>query len=332
MAQHADIAVCAHVACWAILRHYSERFPPHREFLVHDVTRLATPFDPGGLTPSFGLDILQAERIFQVAGCFPVVVRKKTDLALEFYSQLLAYLESGFPLFVAMKKHQHAIVVAGYAWEFRPASQPSSNPHVWSQVGSLLAIDDNSLPYVNVDTEQSDSSNGRAYTAQDFDAFIVPLPEKIFYPADAIEGLSKSLSVLLQKAFGIPDGDKLFRRYFVTTISALRNYARGHRSELGEVLTGLLMRLDTAQFIWVVEYASETQWTQRHVTARAIIDASASPRDPLPIWLLHDGESALVFDRTSVGADSQHGLVKLKRPEGTPLGRMEQNLRPINKN
>ena len=51
MAQHIDIAVCAHVSCWAILRHYSERFPQHREFLVHDITRLATPFDPGGLTP-----------------------------------------------------------------------------------------------------------------------------------------------------------------------------------------------------------------------------------------------------------------------------------------
>ena len=27
MAQHIDIAVCAHVSCWAILRYYSETFP-----------------------------------------------------------------------------------------------------------------------------------------------------------------------------------------------------------------------------------------------------------------------------------------------------------------
>lgn len=37
MAQHTDIAVCAHVSCWAILRHYSERFPQHRELLIHEI-------------------------------------------------------------------------------------------------------------------------------------------------------------------------------------------------------------------------------------------------------------------------------------------------------
>jgi len=36
MDQHADIAVCAHVACWSILRHYSELYSQHRELLVHD--------------------------------------------------------------------------------------------------------------------------------------------------------------------------------------------------------------------------------------------------------------------------------------------------------
>ena len=76
MAQHTDIAVCAHVACWSILRHYSERYPQHRELLLHDITKFAVPFDPGGLTPSLGLSILEAERIFQMASCFPLIVVK----------------------------------------------------------------------------------------------------------------------------------------------------------------------------------------------------------------------------------------------------------------
>ena len=61
MAQHTDISVCAHVSCWAILRHYSERYSSHPEVLLHDVTMLASPFDPGGLTPSYGLKIYEAE-------------------------------------------------------------------------------------------------------------------------------------------------------------------------------------------------------------------------------------------------------------------------------
>ena len=77
MAQHADISVCAHVCCWAILRHYSEEYSQYRELLVHDITRLANPFDPGGLTPSLGLTVYEAERIFQAAGCYPLTVFRK---------------------------------------------------------------------------------------------------------------------------------------------------------------------------------------------------------------------------------------------------------------
>ena len=334
MAQHADIAVCAHVACWAILRHYSERFSQHREFLVHDVTKLATPFDPGGLTPSFGLDIVKAERIFQAAGCFPVVVRKRKQeghFDWGFYSQLLAYLESGFPLFVAMHGRQHAIVVAGYAWDIHPNPPLPAKPHVWSQVSSLLAVDDNFFPYKNVAPGSPNSSSdlSQPYTAQDFDTFIVPLPEKIYYPADAIEKLSEDFFQLFQNVFKVPDGDRLVKNYFVTTISALRRYAKEHRSELGEVLVGLIMHLDTAQFIWVVEYASEVQWAQGHIVTRMIVDASASCKDLTPFWLAHNGELALVFDRTSAGNDREPGIVGLKRSTSTQLGRMKQNLRPI---
>lgn len=66
MKQHADISVCAHVSCWAILRHYSERYASHREILIHDITLMAHPFDPGGLTPALGLNVAQAERISRI--------------------------------------------------------------------------------------------------------------------------------------------------------------------------------------------------------------------------------------------------------------------------
>ena len=327
MAQHIDIAVCAHVSCWAILRHYSERFPQHREFLVHDITRLATPFDPGGLTPSLGLNIFEAERIFQAAGCFPVIVVKKLDDESQFYAQLLAYLESGFPLFVAMDDKGHAIVAAGYAWRTIAAEPPYTDSQVWSQVDTLLTVDDNLLPYDCVNLKPPASPGGPTYTAQDFDAFIVPLPEKIFYPADAMKTYSRALYSLLKSTLKLPEDDKLLRRYFITTISALRRFAREYQSQMGYELVNLLMRLNTAQFIWVVEYASDEQWAQGHIAVRAIVDATASPRDPLPVWLSHDEQSAIVFDRSSAKLDAK--VVALKRPADTPLGRMEQNLRRV---
>ena len=85
------------------------------------------------------------------------------------------------------------------------------------------------------------------------------------------------------------------QRYFITTVSRLREHAREHRSLLGDDLVGLIMRLETAQFVWVVEYCSISQWQAGHVAARAIVDATASSTDKMPIWLLHDEEVAHVF-------------------------------------
>jgi hypothetical protein len=80
MDQHRDIAVCAHVACWSILRHYSECYNIYREYLTHDITMMAQEFDPGGLVPSKGLEMSHAERVFQEAGTFPFLVARDHSL------------------------------------------------------------------------------------------------------------------------------------------------------------------------------------------------------------------------------------------------------------
>ena len=327
MAQHVDIAVCAHVSCWAILRYYSETFPQYREYLVHDITQLVTPFDPGGLVPSLGFNVLGAERVFQAAGCYPLLVGKSSFSSPEaFYSQLLAYLESGFPLFVSMPSKKHAIVIIGLNWKRPQTMSASSSLHIWSQVETLLAVDDNLLPYSTVPLT-STAAAPQSYTADDFDAFIVALPDKIYYPADAIETFSKQIEGVLARRRSSYQEPLQLRRYFITTISNLRQHARDYHSQLGDTLVGLMMRLDTAQFVWVVEYCSGAQWQAGRVSARAIVDATASPRDPAPIWLLHDEEIGYVFDRSS--AEMNLTPIGLDRTGLGPLSRIELNLRPV---
>ena len=329
MAQHVDIAVCAHVSCWAILRYYSETFPQHREYLVHDITKLAAPFDPGGLVPSLGFDVLGAERVFQAAGCFPVLVGRDNSSSDEaFFSQLLAYLESGFPLFVALPTEKHAVVTVGYSWRKSAAPVGTSSSHVWAQVETLLTVDDNLLPYSTVALQPSgDLAGSPSYAAESFDAFIVALPDKIYYPADAIETFSRRVERWLGRNRR-PDREPLeLRRYFITTISRLRKHARDHHTHLGDALLGLMMHLDTAQFVWVIEYCSVGQWNDGLVAARAIVDATASPTDRVPIWLLHDEEVAHVFDRSS--AEMHTTSIHLDRTGLGPLPRIELNLRPV---
>ena len=335
MEQPADIAVCVHVSCWAILRYYSERFPQYREYLIHDMAKLASPFDRGGLVPSLGLTVMEAERVFQAAGCFPLVVAKRhhsdgtSESDVAFYEEMLAYLESGFPLFVEMRSRLHAVVLVGHEWR-KPSVAPTRSPsHAWDQVNTLLMVDDNRLPYRSVPANATSTlkMEERDYSGEQFDRFIVALPEKVHFPASAIGELSDSLATVLTRGFQVAQANVRIRRYFMTTISELRKEVRGHASQMGDVLTGLFMRLNSAQYVWVIEFCGQVQWDCGAVAARAIVDATANWRDPVPTLLLHDERLAISFDRSS---DQKGGKsVDLGRPRSVALPRMELNLHPV---
>ena len=326
MDQHIDISVCAHAACWSILRHYSERYNVYREFLTHDITMMAQQFNPGGLVPSKGLQVSHAERVFQEAGTFPVHVardiNKPGDLA--FYRQMIAYVESRFPLFAAMHNRGHAVAIVGYEWRTPATSALPGLRYAWDEVKSLSVVDDSQLPYLSVPAQ----AGSAAYCALDIDAFIVALPEKIFYPADAVDRLAPAL-FKLGAVVGLPKQDETIIRYFITTGSALRRFVRGRESEFDPKLLQTIMTLPFAQFVWVVEFATEAQWAVGQIAARAVIDATASLREVMPLWLLHSRTEALVFDRQTVNLNLSTGIraLKLVGMEQTAFTRMEQNLR-----
>jgi hypothetical protein len=324
MDQHIDISVCAHAACWSILRHYSERYSVYREFLTYDITLMAQQFNPGGLVPSKGLEVSHAERVFQEAGTFPMHVPRAGKKDVSFYRQLHAYVESGFPLFAAMHSRGHAIAVVGYDWNPALALPVKTMQYAWDKVKSVVVVDDNDLPYRSVPVVGS-----AGYSASDIDAFIVALPEKIFYPADAVDHLAPTL-FKLGALLGLPPKEKTILRYFITTGSALRSFMRKRESEFDPKLLKTVMTLPFAQFVWIVELATATDWATGQVSARAVLDATASLRETMPFWLFHSRTKALVFDRRSVGASAK-GIraLALTGMEKTAFSRWDQNLRPI---
>jgi hypothetical protein len=326
MDQHCDIAVCAHAACWSILRHYSERHNVYREFLTYDITRMAHEFNPGGLVPSKGLLMAHAERVFQEAGMFPVVVTRGRSGPgdLSFYRQLIAYVESGFPLFAAIPRIRHAVAVVGYEW--RPAVNTgiSGIRHAWDEIKSLAVVDDNYLPYLSIDRPVG---SGLLYGAEDIEGFIVALPEKIFYSADAVYKVAPTL-FKLGLVVGLPPEDESIIRYFITTGSALRRFVRDRETEFDPNLLTEIMTLPFAQFVWIVEFATEALWALGKIEGRAVIDATASLTEDMPLWLLHSRTKALVFDRQQVGTDTGMKGFELCDMGHTGFSRMEQNLRP----
>jgi hypothetical protein len=195
--------------------------------------------------------------------------------------------------------------------------------YAWDEVQSLAVVDDNYLPYMKIPTKP-----GMPYSAEDIDSLIVALPEKIFYPADAIDRLGPAL-FKLGATVGLPPKEKTIIRYFITTGSAFRSFSRERASEFDPKLVTTIMTLPFAQFVWIVEFSTEDQWARGQVEARAIIDATASLREAMPLWLFHSRSQALVFDRQKVGQGaSGMGGLKLVNTGHAGFTRMDRNLRP----
>ena len=88
------------------------------------------------------------------------------------------------------------------------------------------------------------------------------------------------------------------------------------------------LREAMAQFVWVIEIASRKDWASGNISARAVVDATASYREPLPLWLFHSKTGALMFDRNVVGGGAS-GSLKFAGLGANAFTRMDQNLRPI---
>jgi len=298
MEQHTDVSVCAHAACWSILRHYSQKHGKYAEFLIHDVTRMAASSDPGGLVPSRGMHIEQACQVFFRAGLYPDVYLKEDAADGQFFRILHAYVESGFPVFAAMFRKAtnddaHAVAVIGHGKPMRDQMRGLPPPlFSWDCINSLIVMDDNLFPY-----QQIDALSATPYPLSDIDAFVVALPEKVYFSAETVE-----LRVLQVLQVGVDGLDLSYLgqpviRYVVTTAARLRSYLLSEKSAIPPDLYCALMELALPQFVWMVQLSTIADWESNRCTAFILIDATASAFDEFPFILLHDRKSAILYDR-----------------------------------
>jgi hypothetical protein len=300
MQQHTDISVCAHVVCWSILRHYSQRHYRYAEFLVDDITQMSSPSKVGGLMPSRGLRVEQACRIFTHAGLYPDVYRKEDFKGDEFYRILHGYVESGFPIFAAMHEKQHAVTVIGHGKPDKTGLDGCDEDILfsWQATNSLVVIDDNHMPYLLIDC-----LDAGPYKLTEIDAFVVPLPEKIYLPYEAAEAQVVSV---LRYGFDRMDFSNLYGhqpvvRCFATTTPNFRKYLRDQQSAYPPNLFQALMNIVLPQFVWVAQVSTVNEWQQNRVEATFLLDATASAAEENPFFLIHDQKTAFLYDRAESG-------------------------------
>ena len=328
MQQHTDIAVCAHVACWSILRHYSERYARHAEYLMHDITAMASAEDPGGLLPSRGLEVENARSILAKGGTYPDVctkteIRRGRDDEV-FYRSLMSYVASGFPLFAAMENREHAITVVGYGLEYgtKPALKPSNNRYryAWDYVQSLVVMDDNHPPYRTVNVSNTPQLG---YSIRDITSFIVPLPDKVYLSAEAV---MQHLENLFAGAgpFKFPKRSEMVIRTLLCTSAGFQMHLLKNRSAIPDTLFQACMELSMPQFIWLAEICDLQSWNDGVCNIRLVLDATANATEYDPFFVIQDSEKAFVYDR-AVSRENV-GLIQFRKPRSMRLELYKRNV------
>lgn len=326
MKQHSDIAVCAHVACWSILRHFSERFSRYGELLTYDITRLGSPNSPGGHVPSRGLTVAHAATILAQAGAYPDVhtleAYKKTDPEM-FYRVLYSYVESGLPLFAGMNTRKHAITVLGHGPIPVNVIPKAGISYAWDYIQSLVVADDNYLPYRTVTRNPADFH----YVLDEIDSFVVPLPEKIYLTSTAVMKRTEKL-LKDKKAYNL-DWSVLSEpviRHFLTTSSAFKRFTLNSSTDIPAELLTASLELPMPQFIWVAEVSTPLDWAAGRCHLRFVFDATANDSEARPFFILHDKNRMVVYDRGFTGKLSEAPFGK------TPIGTFrlfEENLQRV---
>lgn len=158
-------------------------------------------------------------------------------------------------------------------------------------ITSLICNDDNHFPYISVPFEKDDSE--AEYTAEEIDFIIIPLYNrvhqeyKVLYQRVKVYLETKNLSI---------SSDSVVR-IFLASANSIKNSAY-EDSELNETLKDIILRLEMPKLVWCVEISEYEAYKRRKVSARMLIDSTASDGENTPWILLHDSEKIYYLDET----------------------------------
>jgi hypothetical protein len=313
ISQDTDVTVCAHAACWACFRYFSERYPTYSEIYPYQVTQLTMDLSNGRLLPSRGVFMEQVVEMFSRFGFHPRVYFRE-DWGNRFDRMLYYYVESGLPLVLGLDP-DHAVTAIGHTADFQ-IDAPSGLAFSDHYLTGVVINDDNSLPYETLphpDHEDRflDLPHVSTRVLSQVDSFVVPLYEKVYLAAEDVE--DATLRLLRDPEVGLSgtdlSEDQLIVRIFLTTSRAYKMRRRG--SPLPHDLSRLYTRLPMPKFVWVSELSTQTLYPQGKILGEILWDATASDQDHFSWLVIHYPGRLLVNDRTSDTA----GITGIELPE-----------------
>jgi hypothetical protein len=305
MRQDTDVTVCAHAACWMIFRYFSQRYNRYAEKWPYEVSQLTRDVSKGRLVPSKGLTAFQVTEMFSNFGFSPEIYIRGQHQAL--FDQLLyMYVESGLPVVAALHGREHAITIIGHLSDYNiavPATPASSDAYLTG----FIANDDNFLPYQAIRKDDPVPATGywSRFKAEEIDAFIVPLYEKIHVSAEHIVELSKA--ILTHGVFGLNARSTLLKyedivtRTFLTSSKSFKKMRRGESVPFG--IGDVYCEMAMPKFIWVCEVSTPDLFRESKIIGEILFDSTANPHDRMAFLSIHYPDFLLLNDRDSLTDD-----------------------------
>ena len=282
MLQDANTNRCAHVALWSIIRYFSNKYSFYPERTLHQITELNE--SEQRKNPSVGMTIEQIAQVLRDSNFFPGVYFKNTMSDITFSHILYVIIESGLPFIAALTEgvgEGHAIAIIGHGPVESAVKYSKGKSGILDSselVSSLIASDDNYIPYSRVDKNVADitGKNGNKYAYSNIGAIVVPFYEKMFLDICAIfrgKSYRGCLDMIERNYLTLPSISPVVRRVLLTSSKSYKQFVVQNSTD--EYFRKIISLIEMPKFIWLAEYSTPEDFDSNKVGWNIILDATA---------------------------------------------------------
>lgn len=274
--QDSEYMSCAETTTWELLEYFGNKYNNSQIVLPSSVLGNIERDSMVRQIPTEGLNLYQMSYALKEQG-FECKIYSNRDPA--FHELLNCYIESGIPLAVALKLKTsgHAVACIGHTTVDRSTMTKSADIdgttcYKWNEnIESLVFSDDNYSAY----QKTTYTSPTAYYTDPNFagaciTSFVVPLPKKVYVPADIAIEASSFIAKYICK---IADGTHL--KTFLVSSRSFREYIINNPDLSNEYKLAIL-DIHMPRFVWITEIADNPSFLKGKVNGIIVIDATGN--------------------------------------------------------
>lgn len=294
---------CAETSIWSIMEYFGNKYSDYSPALTSKITKVISDTFFQRSIPSNGLNAIQISSALRSLGFLSKIYSIRKDATstelISFKRTISNYIESGIPIVVAVKGEGvsgHAFLLVGHeeidlktislsekifdsdSTKFKISEKEISLIDSAEINKKFISIDDNKIPYQSIDLDNPLSHyNNERYRNCKITSVIVPLHSRIYMESNTSRKLL--LELFKDIKYGIKHDEFetkdnwVFRMYLTSAKSFKRQIYMKETIKRGSLYMQIL-RANFPKFLWVGEFAKESDFRQCKGNARLILDAT----------------------------------------------------------